>query len=110
MGKEIHLSERQLQLIQGAASILIDGLYLSRQEAMTIIAESLKEELNSSGTTFEHLEINTKTFRIPFIRNLVYRVQKKLDANRSLHKEKVRTAINAFVQLLHESWEKEEKT
>jgi hypothetical protein len=107
VGNGTHLSQRQIQLVQSTAAILMEKLLLSKEESISLISESLKEELSSSNITFEYLETNSKSYRISFIRNLVYRVEKKLENHRYLHPEEKRIAINSFVQLLHSSWDNE---
>ncbi|HMV77683.1 MAG TPA: hypothetical protein PK453_18610 [Leptospiraceae bacterium] len=104
------LSERQVQLIQSAAGILMEHLYMSKEEAVAVIAESLREELKAGGLTFEFLEVNSLSYRQTFIRNLVYRVEKKLENIKTLRKEKIKSAVNIFLQMLHYSWMNEEKT
>lgn len=83
---------------------------MSKEEAVAVIAESLREELKTGGMTFEFLEVNSLSYRQTFIRNLVYRVEKKLENIKTLRKEKIKSAVNIFLQMLHYSWMNEEKT
>lgn len=98
------VSPRQLQLIQGSASILIEHLSLTKEEAISIISESLKEELKASNVLFEFLEIGSLTYRQSFARNLVYRVEKKVKARRNIPEQRIRNAIDIFVKMLYDSW------
>lgn len=98
------VSPRQIQLIQGAAAILIEQLYLSKEEALTIISESLREELKSSNVLFEFLEIGSLSYRQAFIRNLVSRVESKLIITKNLPTSKIKSAIDIFVKMLYASW------
>ena len=41
MGNGEKLSPRQIQLIQGAAATLIEQLFLSKEEALNVISDSL---------------------------------------------------------------------
>jgi hypothetical protein len=98
------LSQRQIQLIQGTASILMEQLSLTREEAISIITESLREELKASNVSFEFLEIGTISYRQAFIRKLVDRVEIKIIINKNLPQQKIKAAINNFIQMLYESW------
>jgi len=98
------VSPRQIQLIQGAAVILVERLYLSKEEAISIISESLREELKESKVLFEFLEIGTLAYRQAFIRNLVHRVELKIVANKSVPHSRIKEGIDAFVKLLYASW------
>jgi hypothetical protein len=98
------VSPRQIQLIQGAAAILVEHLYLTKEEAIVIISESLREELKESKVLFEFLEIGTLTYRQTFIRNLVNRVELKLVANKNIPQYKIKEGIDIFVKMLYASW------
>lgn len=98
------LSPRQIQLIQGAAAILIEQLYLSKEEALSIISESLREELKASNVSFEFLEIGSLSYRQAFVRKLVHRVEIKINTFKNLPPERIKTAIELFVKMLYESW------
>ncbi len=98
------ISPRQVQLIQGSAKILMEMLYLTKEEALFVISESLKEELKSSNQTFEYLEIGSLSNRQIFVRNLVIRVEKKIFAIVKVPREKVSAAIETFIKMFHNSW------
>lgn len=98
------VSPRQIQLIQGAAAILVDYLYLSKEEAITIISESLREELKESKVMFEFLEIGTISYRQTFVRNLVHRVEVKIVANKNVPQSRIKEGIDIFVKMLYASW------
>jgi len=104
MGNGEKLSPRQIQLIQDAAAILIEQLFLSKEEALSVISDSLKEELKTSNVSFEFLEIGSLSYRQAFIRKLVYRVESKVNALKSLPPERIKTAIDMFVKRLYSSW------
>lgn len=104
MGYTEKLSERQVALIQGSAFILTEHLNLTKEEAIPIISESLKEELDASKVTFEFLEIGTISYRQDFARKLVRRVEKKILSIRNISPDKMRHAIDLFVKMLYESW------
>lgn len=78
MGNGEKLSVRQIQLIQGTVAILIEQLSLSKEEALIVISESLREELKASNVSFEFLEIGSLSYRQTFVRKLVQRVEAKL--------------------------------
>ncbi|MCB1179262.1 MAG: hypothetical protein KDK36_16900 [Leptospiraceae bacterium] len=109
MNTSDRISARQIQLIQGAAKLLIDTLYLSKEDALGIITHSLKEELKASGVTFEYLELGSISNRQAFVRKLVYRVQKKLEEVGNISRDKINLAIEAFVKMFHESWRNVDK-
>jgi hypothetical protein len=98
------LSPRQIQLIQGAAAILIEQLFLSKEEAIGVISEALKEELKASNVSFEFLEIGSLSYRQSFIRKLVHRVEIKINTFKNLPAERIKTAIDFFVKMLYASW------
>jgi urease gamma subunit len=98
------VSPRQIQLIQGAAAILVDHLYLSKEEAIEIISDSLREELRESKVLFEFLEIGTISYRQTFIRNLVHRVEVKIIANKNVPQSRIKEGISIFVKMLYASW------
>lgn len=98
------LSPRQIQLIQGTAAILMEQLFLSKEEALSIISESLREELKASNVSFEFLEIGSLSYRQSFIRKLVHRVEIKINTIKTLPTEKVKQAIDLFVKMLYQSW------
>lgn len=104
MGMGDSVSPRQIQLIQGAASILVEHLYLSKEEAIVLISESLREELKESKVMFEFLEIGTLAYRQSFIRNLVNRVEVKLVANKNIPQSRIKEGIDIFVKMLYASW------
>ena len=56
----------------------MEHLYLSKEEAIVLISESLKKELKESKVMFEFLEIGTLAYRQSFYSNLVNRVEVKL--------------------------------
>lgn len=96
------ISPRQVQLIQGSATILMEILFLSKEEAIAVISESLKEELKASNVNFEYLELGSLSNRQVFIRNLVYRVEKKLETVARVSKDKIKQAIEKFVKLFYD--------
>ncbi|MBP7284539.1 MAG: hypothetical protein KBA66_23340 [Leptospiraceae bacterium] len=98
------LSPRQIQLIQGAAAILIEQLHLTKEEAFMIISESLKEELKASNVSFEFLEIGSLSYRQAFIRKLVNRVESKINLIKNFPSEKIKLAVEKFVKMIYESW------
>lgn len=104
MGNVEKLSPRQIQLIQGATKILIEQLLLSKEEALSIISESLKEELRASNVSFEFLEIGSLSYRQAFIRKLVNRVESKVNLIKSLPPERIKIGIDMFVKMLYSSW------
>ena len=104
MGNGEKLSPRQIQLIQGATKILIEQLLLSKEEALSIISESLKEELRASNVSFEFLEIGSLSYRQAFIRKLVNRVESKVNLFKSLPPERIKIGIDMFVKMLYSSW------
>ncbi|MEM7183034.1 MAG: hypothetical protein AAF518_19140 [Spirochaetota bacterium] len=97
------ISDRQIELIQGSANILMEELYLSKEEALQLISDSLKQQLQESNVTFAFLELSGIPARQAFVRNLVYRVETKINASFNLPKEKIKKAIDRFVKLFRDS-------
>ncbi|MBK8398419.1 MAG: hypothetical protein IPL26_24650 [Leptospiraceae bacterium] len=104
MGNGEKLSVRQIQLIQGTVAILIEQLSLSKEEALIVISESLREELKASNVSFEFLEIGSLSYRQTFVRKLVQRVEAKISLFNNIPKERIKLAVDLFVKMLYESW------
>ncbi len=101
------LSPRQSRLVQGAAAVLVQGLQLSVEDAVGLIASALRAELEARHLTMEVLDVSSRAERTSFIRAVVHRVQENLEARREWSAANVRSAVESFMRVLHESWENE---
>lgn len=102
------ISPRQMYLIEGSTKILMDTLFFSKEESLQIISMSLKEELQASNVTFEYLELGSLSARQVFYRNLLYRVEKKIAKQTNLPGDRIKNAIDQFMQMFYNSSNKVE--
>lgn len=101
------LSPRQSKLVQGAAAVLVRDLNLSVEEAVALIGQALRAELESRKTTLDVLDVSSRAERASFVRAVVHRVQSALEARREWNSTHVRSAVEAFMEVLHSSWDAE---
>lgn len=109
LDKIMKLSERQLELIQGAAEVLITELQLTHEEVLNLISSEMKKELLRQHTTMEDLNNRERSERTLFIRHLVHGVQQQLTSRETWGKGQIESTIRKFMEILHQSWEKESK-
>jgi len=101
------LSERQFELVNAGATVLLEHMQLTRDETTTIILTSLKRELDKRHTNLETLEFRPRSERTSFIRSVVHDVQVQIEAKGYWPKPLVQKAIAEFMTALHASWIKE---
>ena len=101
------LSPRQLLLIQGAAKVLIDNLELTHAEVLALIAARIRSELLKMQITMEDLNLKQRSERTTFIRHVVAGVHSDLRMKNLWSEKELEVTIKKFMEILHESWEKE---
>ncbi|MCE9500844.1 MAG: hypothetical protein K8R21_10145 [Leptospira sp.] len=99
------ISERQFKLIQEAATLLVKDINLTTEEAVQLIAESLKKEMAKRSATMEALEHSAKSDRTAFVRALVHRVQLAIEGNPYWRSKNLPKTIEHFYKVMHDSWE-----
>ncbi len=105
----MQLSERQIQLVQGAAECLVTNLNLFRDEAVKFIALPLKDELAKRNVTLEDLDASSRAERAAFLRVVVTRIQALLVKEGSWSIAQIDKTIECFVRAMHESWDSEQR-
>ena len=100
----MQLSERQLELVQGAAECLIHNLNLFHDESIRIIAQSLKMEITERNVTFEVLDASPRAERAMFLRAVVQHTRDILQKRGSWRPAEIDRALDCFMEKLHESW------
>lgn len=103
----MNLSERQLNLIQAAAEILITELKLTHVEVLEIISTSIKKELKRQNITMGVLNYRERSERAKFIRHVVHDVHFQLSGKKVWTELQLEGTIKKFMEALHNSWETE---
>ena len=99
------ISERQHKLIQEAANLLVKDINLTTEEAVQVIADSLKKELVKRAATMEALDHSTKSDRTAFVRAVVHRLQLAIEENPYWKSKNMPKMIEQFYKIMHDSWE-----
>ena len=100
-------SERQLELVQGAAGCLIKHLSMFRDEAVEIIARALGTVIKQRKVALESLDVSSRAERAAFLRSTVHLVREELTARRTWREAEIEKALNCFMDVMHDSWMKE---
>ncbi len=103
----MQLSTRQMELVKGAAAVLVTHLQLTPDEAVRIIGSGLFKELELRNVSMETIDISSRAERAAFVRAAVKHVHETLRARREWPSAKLDKAIESFMQILFESWEAE---
>jgi|JI9StandDraft_2_1071091.scaffolds.fasta_scaffold916174_1 hypothetical protein len=98
------ISSRQLGLIQESAKLLMEDIRLTQEEAILLISNCLKKELQRRGITMETLELSAKSDRTSFIRAVVHHVQQKIEETPGWRSKNLPITIEKFYRALHKSW------
>lgn len=101
------ISDRQLELLQGAAAVLVGSFQFTKEEAIGVIIAALKRECGEKQITLEALDIRPRAERASFVRGVVKHVQADLTLRKTWPKEHIAGAIANFMQVLHDSWMRE---
>ncbi len=102
------ISDRQMELIQESAKLLMKDILLTQEEAMQIVITSLKKQLASKNLTMEAINARSRSDRTAFIRSVVYDVQITIEKNKDLRPKNLGKTIEDFYKILHYSWTQEE--
>lgn len=101
------ISERQLELIQDGAKLLMKDLLLTYEETIGIIIPCVKKQLVAKNLTLDALNLRSRSDRTTFIRSVVHEVQKTIENNPELRPKNLSLTIENFYKILHHSWMKE---
>lgn len=98
------ISERQFDLIQEAAKLLMEDVRLTLEEAINLITTCIKIELVKRNVTMETLNASSLSDRTAFTRAIVHNVQQKIIENPNWRAKNLAASIEKFYKVLHKSW------
>ncbi len=87
--------------------MLVGSLQFTKEEAIGVIIDALKRECTERQITLEALDIRPRAERAAFVRGVVKHVHDDLLSRKIWPKEQIARAISHFMQVLHESWMRE---
>ncbi|MBE7411034.1 MAG: hypothetical protein L6Q54_11095 [Leptospiraceae bacterium] len=101
------ISERQMELIQESAKLLMKDLLISHEESIQIVVAALKKQLAAKNLTMEAINSRSRSDRTSFIRSVVYEVQQTIENNKNYYPKNLTKTIEDFYKILHHSWTEE---